>query len=119
MKIKKIIPHRVFQVGKKKNNIFLKDTLKISIKNSETCGFQIKKQSKLKFQFHNWGFIINNSLEKKNFYTFLFIGGKKNKIHLALYLKRLYKKFNKYCLKEELQSINIKHLINEIKKNKK
>lgn len=119
MIIKKIIPYRVFQVGKKKNNIFLKDTLKIFIKNSETSAFQIKNQSKLKFQFHNWGFIINNNLEKKNFYTFLFIGAKKNKIHLVLYLNRLYKQLNKYCLKEGLQLINIKQFINEIKKNKK
>ena len=80
MKIKKIFPHRVFQVGQKKNNIFLKDTLHIKVKKNDNIIFPINKNEPIKFNIKKWGFVLGNDIKKKRKnLEFVFFGANKKK----------------------------------------
>lgn len=117
MQIKKVFPYRIFQVGQKKNNIFLKDTLHIKAKKNDKIIFPITKSESIKFHIKKWGFILDNEINKKQKnLEFVFFGAHKKKIHLICFLKKCRDKFNKYCRDENLTKINIKKFINEISK---
>ena len=94
MIFKKIDPPRVFKVGKKKNNISIKDTLHIKkVKKKDIISFETNK-TKINYSFLEWGFLIDNNLKTKNKdYYFTFFGNNYEKIHLGLLEK---KKMNLY-----------------------
>ena len=115
MRIKKILPLREFQVGKKKNKIFLRDTL--NIKGLKLNNKIIIKNDKmeLNYLFLNDGFSLDENLLKKNkSYFFEFIGNNKSKIHLALVNYKKKNLYIDYCKKEELKRIKIKKLLSEL-----
>jgi len=108
LKIKKITPARKFQVGIKKNNIFIKDVAHISV----SSGDEIKiKKKDLIIEVTNWGFLVKNNLIKNINSKFIFAGSNANKIHLLLYKKNKKKLFLNYCKNEKLKKIPIKKII--------
>jgi hypothetical protein len=108
MRIKIIKPARKFQVGLKKNKIFIKDTINIKVKERE----KININNNLFINIENWGFFLKNNLQsKKN--IFCFAGKNSNKIHLLFYVNKKRKFFVSYLKKENLKKINIKNLFNE------
>ena len=85
MKIKNIKPPRKFQVGIKKNNIFIKDVSHIELK----AGEKVKINNKdLSIKVTSWGFFIENDLLGAKDSNFLFAGANFNKIHLLSYKKK-------------------------------
>ena len=108
MKIKNIKPPRKFQVGIKKNNIFIKDVSHIELK----AGEKVKINNKdLSIKVTSWGFFIENDLLGTKDSNFLFAGANFNKIHLLSYKKKKKAYFNDYCKKEKLKKIPIKKFI--------
>tara|TARA_B100000886_G_scaffold275859_1_gene199797 strand:+ start:2073 stop:2420 length:348 start_codon:yes stop_codon:yes gene_type:complete len=115
MRIKKIHPPRTFQVGKKRNKIFLKDTVHIKISEKEKIFLPLPNNSPLKFEFKKWGFILENNIKKnKKNINYKFFGTNSRKMHLICYFKKFEKKFYKYCKDENLKIVNINKFINEI-----
>jgi len=108
MKIKIIKPARKFQVGFKKNKIFLSDTINIEVKERE----RIDINNNLAINIENWGFFLKNNLRRKK-NIFCFAGRNFNKIHLLSYENKKKKFFMNYLKKENLKKINIKNLLNE------
>lgn len=102
MKIKKNKP-RFFQVGKKKNKIFISDKYKIYGKNDDAVNFN----NKIEIIFKEWGYIIDNKINKNKNYKFVFAGVKKNKIHLLMFFLKKIKSFKEYCKNEDLKIIPI------------
>ena len=78
MKIKKIKPPRFFQVGLKKNKIFIYDLMHIKMKPKDIV--EVNKSIKVKSE--EWGFFIENNVTKNNKLKFIFAGSHYNKIHL-------------------------------------
>lgn len=116
MRVKKILPPRVFQVGLKKNKIFIKDTLHLYLKKGENIIFPTTKQTKpIELKMEKWGFILNADICKNNKdIDFKFFGANKKKIHFIAFFKKFKTKFKKYCQEEKLTVINVKKFINEI-----
>jgi hypothetical protein len=108
MRIKIIKPARKFQVGFKKNKIFLNDAINIKVKERE----RININNNLVINIENWGFFLKNNLRStKN--IFCFAGRNSNKIHLLSYDNKKKNNFMNYLKKENLKKINIKNLLNE------
>jgi hypothetical protein len=108
MKIKIIKPARKFQVGLKKNKIFINDTINIKVKKHE----KININNNLFINVENWGFFLKNNLHnKKN--IFCFAGKNSNKIHLLFCESKKKSFFLNYIKNENLKKINIKNLLNE------
>ena len=104
LKVKRNKPPRIFQVGLKKNKIFIKDVAHIFTKTGEI----IKINNDLSIKNYSWGFFIQNKINEKKNYKYILAGSDKKKIHLLSYNPKKKKYFDKYCKIEKLRKIKIK-----------
>ena len=97
---------RTFKVKIGENNINLKDTARIILKNNEQVTFNYLN-SEQDVTKKNWGYYatpsINGRLKKFGFRTFL-IKNKINKLYIFLVHRNKIKSFRKYC-KDDNQTV--------------
>ena len=104
MKVKKYKFPRIFQVGLKKNKIFIKDIANIFMKTGEI----IEINNDLSIKNYSWGFFIQNKINKTKKSKYILAGSDKEKIHLLSYNPKKKFFFDKYCKIEKLRKIKIK-----------
>ena len=109
MKYKLYKKPRRFQVGMKKNKIFIKDLGKIFLRNNEMVSFKFNRKDEYDFTKKNFGFYIsqsiNNRVKNHNFEIFLVQSQITGNFFLLAINKNKKKEFNKYLFKEKIKKI--------------
>lgn len=122
MKYKFLKKPRKFQVGIKKNKIYIKDFGKIFLKNNEMVSFIFDKKDEYDFTKKNFGFSIsqsiNNRVKNNNFEIFLVQSKITSNFFLFAISKFKKKNFRQYLFKEKYKII-VKFTCSNLKKLKK